>query len=66
MLELDAMLFAFLDKHAEQLTVQQIETFEKLLTSPDQVLLDILMGRATPHDKDVADVAEQVRLAAGP
>jgi len=66
MLELDTLLFTFLDKLSDQITAQQLGAFEKLLTSSDQVLLEILMGRATPHDKDVADVAEQVRLAAGP
>ncbi len=66
MLELDLFLQGFLDKAYTQLTPKQLQTFERLLETPDQMLLDYLMGRVIPYDKEIADVAKQIRLAAGP
>ncbi len=66
MLELDAMLMAFLDKRYDALTEHQQQVFEQLLSHPDQMLLEILMGRTISIDRDVADVAQQIRQAAGP
>ncbi len=66
MLELDTMLLAFMDKHFSGLDPVQRQTLETLLGYPDQLLLEYLMGRTIPHDKDVADVAKQIRESAGP
>ncbi len=66
MLELDAMLMAFLDKRYDALDEHQRQVFEQLLGQPDQMLLEILMGRTISIDRDVADVAQQIRQAAGP
>ncbi|VAW95901.1 Succinate dehydrogenase flavin-adding protein, antitoxin of CptAB toxin-antitoxin [hydrothermal vent metagenome] len=66
MLELDLFLQGFLDKSYNDLTPKQQQTFELLLETPDQMLLDYLMGRVIPYDKEIADVAKQIRLAAGP
>jgi len=65
MLELDIFLEGFMDKAYLQLTPKEKHTFERLLETPDQMLLDYLMGRVIPYDKEIADVAKQVRLAAG-
>lgn len=65
MLELDLFLQGFLDKEYLQLNDEDKITFERLLETPDQMLLDYLMGRVIPYDKDIADVAKQVRLTAG-
>lgn len=66
MLELDLFLQSFMDKAYMQLTPKQKKSFSDLLETPDQMLLDYLMGRVIPYDKDIADVTKQVRLATGP
>ena len=66
MLELDAMLQAFMDKRYDDLNEVQQRAFERLLQTPDQLLLEYLMGRTIPIDKEVADVARRVHESAGP
>ena len=66
MLELDLMLQTFVDKRYAGLPIKTKKAFHQLLQCQDQFLLDYLMGQDTPTDKDVADVAKQVRDAAGP
>lgn len=66
MLELDLMLQTFVEKRYADLPVKAKKAFHQLLQCQDQFLLDYLMGQDTPTDKDVADVAKQVRDAAGP
>ncbi len=66
MLELDLFLQSFMDKAYENLSPEQKQTFSVLLETPDQMLLDYLTGRVIPYDKDIADVAKKIRLAAGP
>lgn len=66
MLELDLMLESFVEKRYFDLPVKTKKAFHQLLKCQDQILLDYLMGRDVPNDKDVADVAKQVRDAAGP
>ena len=66
MLELDLMLESFVEKRYEGLSDKTKKAFHQLLKCQDQFLLDYLMGQAVPTDKDVADVAKQVREAAGP
>ena len=66
MLELDLMLQNFVEKRYADLPIKTKKAFHQLLQCQDQFLLDYLMGQDTPNDKDVADVAKQVRDAAGP
>lgn len=66
MLELDLMLEAFINKKYANLEAPYKSAFRSLLKYQDQKLLDCLMGHIIPEDKDVAYVAEQVRIAAGP
>ena len=66
MLELDLMLEAFVSKRYSDLSVKEKKAFHQLLNCQDQILLEYLMGQNVPTDKDVADVAQQVRDAAGP
>ena len=66
MLELDLMLESFVEKRYADLPVKTKKAFHQLLNCQDQILLDYLMGQDVPTDKDVADVAKQVRDAAGP
>lgn len=66
MLELDAMLQAFMDKAYAELDETQQQAFETLLQTPDQLLLEYLMERTIPLDKEVAYVARRIRESAGP
>lgn len=66
MLELDLMLESFVEKRYADLPIKTKKAFHQLLKCQDQILLDYLMGQDVPTDKDVADVAKQVRDAAGP
>ena len=66
MLYLDLMLETFVENCYEGLPVKTKQAFHQLLKCQDQFLLDYLMGQDVPTDKDVADVAQQVRDAAGP
>ncbi len=63
MLELDLLLRGFLDQGYHTLTEQGRAAFQQLLTYPDQDLLEYLMARALPTDKDVADVVNSIRNA---
>ncbi|MDH5395376.1 MAG: succinate dehydrogenase assembly factor 2 [Gammaproteobacteria bacterium] len=66
MLELDLMLESFVEKRYATLSIKTKKAFHQLLNCQDQILLDYLLGHDVPTDKDVADVARQVRDAAGP
>lgn len=65
MLELDLMLQPFVERHYAQLNDIQRQALHTLLGYPDQQLLELLLGHGVPHDKDVANVAEQIRASAG-
>ena len=66
MLELDLLLQSFVDKRYASLSETQKKAFYMLLNCQAQILFEYLMGQDTPTDKDVADVAKQIRDAAGP
>lgn len=66
MLELDLMLDAFVTKRYASLSLKDKKAFHQLLRCQDQILFEYLMGQDVPTDKDVANVAQQVRDAAGP
>lgn len=64
MLELDLLLQGFLEHGYSTLTAQGREAFQELLSYPDRDLLEYLMARALPTDKDVADVVHSIRNTA--
>ena len=66
MLELDLLLRDFMDRGYATLDQAAAECFERLLDCPDAVLLEWLMGRVKPVDKDVAALVERIRAAAVP
>ncbi len=66
MLELDALLQGFMDRRYAELDAVQRTALETLLACSDPLLLEYLMGRAVPFDKDVADVVVQIRNAVEP
>ena len=64
MLELDSLLQGFFKECIESLSKEQIASFEALLKSPDDLLLEYLMGRLIPVDAGMADVVEKIRKSA--
>jgi antitoxin CptB len=64
MLELDLLLGEFCKKNYEQLSTQDKQAFEMLLSYPDDTLLEYLMGRILPTDRRLHDVIHQIRSAA--
>ncbi|VAW54306.1 Succinate dehydrogenase flavin-adding protein, antitoxin of CptAB toxin-antitoxin [hydrothermal vent metagenome] len=61
MLELDILLNNFVDKKINDLTQQQKQSFELLLSYPDQTLLDLLMGTSVSSDASIATLVQQIR-----
>ncbi len=66
MRELDLLLQGFLQQSYHQLDAQGRVVFEQLLKYPDAVLLEWLMGRQIPSDKEVADIVQRIRNAVTP
>ncbi len=66
MRELDELLQGFLERGYPQLNAAQRLTFERLLATQDNLLLEYFMGRGLPRDSDVADVVAKIRHAARP
>ncbi|WJW76747.1 succinate dehydrogenase assembly factor 2 [Thiohalobacter sp. IOR34] len=61
MRELDLLLLGFLEQGYAALDDRGRAAFDTLLSYPDPLLLEILMGRQTPADTDVAHVAHCIR-----
>jgi len=61
MLELDLLLNNFVDKKVEDLTAQQKQTFDLLLSYPDQTLLDLLLGNTVSSDIDIVTLVKKIR-----
>lgn len=64
MRELDELLNSFLLQDYSSLDERAQETFARLLQYPDAVLLELLMGRMAPADKDVACIVGKIRNTA--
>ena len=64
MRELDELLNRFLVQRFSSLDRPEQETFIRLLDYPDDVLLELLMGRMAPADKDVAHIVQEIRNTA--
>jgi succinate dehydrogenase flavin-adding protein (antitoxin of CptAB toxin-antitoxin module) len=63
MLELDLLLRDFLDSGFQDLDEAGQQLFDRMLDYPDAVLLEWLMGRIRPTDKDVAQIVDNIRSA---
>ena len=61
MRELDEMLKRFLVLRYSDLDDAGQKTFELLLEYPDVVLIELLMGRMTPANGDVANIVREIR-----
>jgi len=66
MRELDELLGGFLERGYETLDGEGRRAFELLLKYPDDVLLELLMDRMAPADREVAYVVDAIRRAAAP
>jgi antitoxin CptB len=64
MRELDELLNRLLVQSFSSLDRPEQETFIRLLDYPDDVLLELLMGRMAPADKDVAHIVQEIRNTA--
>ena len=63
MLELDLLLRDFLDSGYPGLDAAGQQLFDRILDYPDAVLLEWLLGRIRPTDKDVAQLVDKIRSA---
>ncbi len=63
MLELDILLQNFLKEGYQNLSQNEKHVFKKLLKNSDNLLLEYLMGRTVPMDKDTCLVVERIRKA---
>ena len=66
MRELDVLLGDFMEHQFEGLDAHERDSFARLLEYPDAVLLECLMGRMVPADKDVALIVQDIRHTAAP
>ena len=64
MLELDILLNSYLDKNYKSMTEEQGTAFSEILDYPDQVLLDLLMGKMQSSDTSVNMIVERIRKTA--
>ena len=61
MRELDELLGVFLRRRYPDLDARQRQAFSQLLDYPDTLLLELLMGRMTSSDRDVAALVRDIR-----
>ena len=61
MLELDLLLNNFVDKAASKLSVKEAESFDLLLSYPDQTLLDLLLGNTQSSDPAISVIVQQIQ-----
>ena len=64
MRELDELLGMFLQRRYPDLDARQRQAFGLLLEYPDALLLELLMGRMTPNDSEVARLVRDIRHTA--
>ena len=64
MRELGELLNVFLAQRYRKLDRAAQQRFARLLDYPDDVLLELLMGRMAPADKDVANIVQEIRNTA--
>lgn len=66
MRELDEILGHFLGTAYRRLDEPGRAHFSKLLEYPDSVLLEVLMGRMTAADRDIAHIVRKIRSTLAP
>lgn len=61
MLELDLVLQDYLDHRYDHAPLDERHAFETLLNYPDSLLLEYVMGRMIPTDRQLANVVARLR-----
>ncbi|HEB81409.1 MAG TPA: succinate dehydrogenase assembly factor 2 [Gammaproteobacteria bacterium] len=61
MLELDLLLNNFIDNRVDTLTEDEKQVLLNLLTYPDQILLDLLLGNSVSSDHAIAALVDAIR-----
>lgn len=61
MLELDLILQRFLEKRLDQLSTQEINAFDSLLSCTDPELFAWFMGHVEPEDKELKEIVALIR-----
>ena len=61
MLELDLILQDFLQKKLDQLTIEELELFDSLLSCTDPELFAWLMGHEEPQDTELQSIVRLIR-----
>ena len=61
MLELDLLLNNYVDKKVNSLSTQQKQSFDLLLSYPDQTLLDLLLGNSVSSDPAISIIVQQIQ-----
>jgi antitoxin CptB len=56
LLELDLVLMKFLDSQLENLSPAEMAVFKRLLGYPDNDLWDLINGKTTPPDPELARI----------
>ena len=64
MAELDVLFQDFLNNGYQNLSVNEQNDFEQLLTCNDNDLLEYLMGRNTPSESNLINVVTKIRQSA--
>ncbi len=64
MLELDLLLGAFVEHGYQRLEPTQRSQFERLLDYPDTVLLEWLLGRIQPTEREIVQLVDKIRASA--
>jgi succinate dehydrogenase flavin-adding protein (antitoxin of CptAB toxin-antitoxin module) len=64
MKELDVLLERFARAVLPSATAEQRDTLARFLELPDPVLVDYLLGQATPPEPDMAELARRIRTPA--
>lgn len=63
MRELDELLINYLQKKHRDMDERELGNFRVLLACPDTELLEYLMGRQQPADRELRDVVKRIRAA---
>ena len=58
--ELDVMLINFLDANYDNLTAQELNSFNQLLDAQDTLLWELLIGKTTSSDKSIQTIIDKI------
>lgn len=62
MLELDLLLNQFLTRYFDDLTEEQVGSFEQLLEFSDPELYAVLLGNKQPEDRNLKEIVKLIKF----